>query len=86
MEQVSGGFRENNSKLGTAGMSIRCPACGASSAENFRGSVLQDPKTGSVEYHCNQCGTDFICYDGYVVKKKDWISMCKKKNHAYPFS
>lgn len=83
--QVSGGFREDNSKLPTAGKNIKCPSCGASAAESFSGTALSDPKTGSVEYHCKHCGTSFICYENSVILKDKWINLCKQKGYSYPF-
>ena len=82
LESVNGGFKETAS-LPTKGMNIKCPVCGNS--KNF-GNALFDQKVGSVEYHCNDCGQDFVCYERQVILKNNWIGLCNKKNYSYPFA
>ena len=82
LESISGGFKETAS-LPTKGMNIKCPQC--PNTKNF-GNALFDQKIGSVEYHCNECGTDFVCYDGQVVLKNNWISLCNSKKYKYAFA
>ena len=82
LESINGGFKETAS-LPTKGMNIKCPKCGNSTSF---GNALFDKKIGSVEYHCGSCGTDFICYDGQVVLKNNWISLCNTKKYSYPFA
>ncbi|MCR4891099.1 MAG: hypothetical protein K5989_02800 [Lachnospiraceae bacterium] len=85
LEHINGGFGELASG-GTKGMNIVCPSCAASNKSDFSNKVLKDAKTGSLEYKCNKCNTSFICYDGYVILKSDWINLCNKKGHKYPFA
>ena len=82
LESINGGFKETAS-LPTKGMNIKCPICGNS--KSF-GNALFDQKVGSVEYHCNECGQDFVCYDNQVVLKNNCIALCNKKKYAYPFA
>ena len=83
--EVAGGFTETNRGLSTFGYEIKCPDCGAMSADSFEAGAWQDKKMNSVEYHCN-CGCRFVCYDGYVIKKDNWINLCNKKGYRYPFA
>ena len=85
LNRVSGGFMETNTALATAGMNIKCPSCGNIAKGGFAKQVLHDKKMGSVEYKCS-CGESFVCYDGMVIRKNDWIGMCGKKGYSYPFA
>lgn len=85
LEDIAGGFKETSKGLATFGFNIKCPSCGATSASSFDAGAWQDKKMKSVEYHCN-CGCQFVCYDGYVIKKADWLNLCNKKGYKYPFA
>ena len=82
---MAGGFAETNKGLATYGYTIKCPGCGAAAASDFAAGAWQDKKLGSVEYHCSSCGTEFVCYDGYVVFKDAWVELCGRKGYEYPF-
>ena len=84
LDNVAGGFREGNKALDTYGKEIKCPSCKQSRRDGFDPRAFKDPKTGSVEYRC-KCGTAFICYEGNVILKDDWIRKCKEKGYNYPF-
>ncbi len=82
---VVGGFKEE-ANLPTRGMNICCPnpRCRASSRDSFDKYTFWDARTNSVEYHCKDCGTSFVCYDKGVILKADWIKLCDKNNYVYP--
>ncbi len=84
MDQVVGGFQEQNKGLPTNGMNIECPNCHSKEANSFAGSALYSPQIGSVEYHC-KCGCQFVCYKDKVILKDDWLALCKNKGLAYEF-
>lgn len=84
LDNVTGGFAEENQGLPTSGMSIVCPACHTSDKDAFAGSVLYDPSIGSVEYHC-RCGCKFVCYQGQVIQRQEWDALCKQKGIKYTF-
>lgn len=84
LSEVSGGFSELNESLPTAGLDIKCPKCGTGTDESFSKSVLYDPDLGSVEYRC-KCGCSFVCYQGRVHMKDDFIALCKANKINYRF-
>ncbi|MBR0409393.1 MAG: hypothetical protein IJI25_00095 [Eubacterium sp.] len=84
LDQVAGGFVEENIGISTGGMSIVCPNCQNADKGGFSVSVLYDPELESAEYKC-KCGCSFVCYRGNVILKEDWIAECKKNNYVYPF-
>ena len=84
LEQVSGGFSETNKGLPTQGMNIVCPKCHSSNAASFSQAALYDRNIGSVEYKC-KCGCSFVCYQGQVLMKKDWLALCSAKGISYGF-
>ncbi len=85
LDSVVGGFREGNRALSTAGLNIICPSCEASDSGSFSPQVMQDAKTGSVEYKC-KCGCQFVVYEGNVIPKAKWVKLCRSKNYSYPFA
>jgi len=84
LDQVTGGFEEENVLLPTEGMEIICPVCKNKDKDSFAPSALYDPKIGSVEYRC-KCGAKFVCYHGKVILRQDWDDLCRKKGMKYGF-
>ncbi|MCR5627642.1 MAG: hypothetical protein K6F99_10000 [Lachnospiraceae bacterium] len=84
LEAISGGFTEQ-APIATKGKNIKCPNWQSEKKSSFADQAKVDPKTGSVEYHCNQCGTDFVCYENNVILKQNWIALCNKKGYKYPY-
>lgn len=84
LDDVVGGFSEQNPGLPTKGMNIKCPRCHSDGAKSFAEGALYDPNIGSVEYKC-KCGCQFVCMHGKVILKDDFLDLCNKKGITYTF-